>query len=41
MPLRRLCSPQEVASAITYLASAPAGFINGEVIDINGGIQCD
>lgn len=41
IPLRRLCSPQEVASAITYLASAPAGFINGEVIDINGGIQCD
>lgn len=41
IPLRRLCDPAEVASAITYLASAPAGFINGEVIDINGGIQCD
>lgn len=41
IPLRRLCDPEEVASAITYLASAPAGFINGEIIDINGGIQCD
>lgn len=41
IPLRRLCDPDEVASAITYLASAPAGFINGEVIDINGGMQCD
>jgi 3-oxoacyl-[acyl-carrier protein] reductase len=41
IPLRRLCEPEEVASAITYLASDLAGFINGEVIDINGGIQCD
>ncbi len=41
VPLRRLCEPEEVASAIAYLASDLAGFINGEVIDINGGIQCD
>lgn len=41
IPLKRLCDPDEVASAIAYLASAPAGFINGEIIDINGGIQCD
>ncbi|MEM1361644.1 MAG: SDR family NAD(P)-dependent oxidoreductase [Pseudomonadota bacterium] len=41
IPLRRLCDPDEVASTIAYLASAPAGFINGEVVDINGGIQCD
>jgi 3-oxoacyl-[acyl-carrier protein] reductase len=41
IPLRRLCDPQEVASAITYLASDLAGFINGEVLDINGGVQCD
>ncbi len=41
IPLKRLCDPEEVASAITYLASDLAGFINGEVIDINGGIQCD
>ncbi|PWJ11753.1 SDR family NAD(P)-dependent oxidoreductase [Jannaschia seohaensis] len=41
IPLGRLCDPDEVASAIAYLASAPAGFINGEVIDINGGVQCD
>lgn len=41
IPMRRLCDPDEVASAIVYLCSGPAGFINGEVIDINGGIQCD
>ena len=41
IPLRRMCDPEEVASAITYLASGLAGFINGEVIDINGGVQCD
>ena len=41
IPLRRMCDPEEVASAITYLASDLSGFINGEVIDINGGIQCD
>ena len=41
IPMRRLCSPEEVASAITYLASDLAGFINGEVLDINGGVQCD
>ena len=41
IPLRRLCDPDEVASAIAYLVSPAAGFINGEVIDINGGVQCD
>lgn len=41
IPLRRLCDPDEVASAIAYLASPAAGFINGEVLDINGGVQCD
>ena len=41
IPLQRLCDPDEVASAIAYLVSAPAGFINGEVLDINGGVQCD
>ncbi len=41
IPLRRLCDPDEVASAIAYLVSPAAGFINGEVLDINGGVQCD
>lgn len=41
IPLQRLCDPDEVASAIAYLVSPAAGFINGEVLDINGGVQCD
>ena len=41
IPLRRMCDPEEVASAIIYLASDLSGFINGEVLDINGGVQCD
>ena len=41
IPLRRLCEPEEVASAIAYLLSPHAGFINGEVLDLNGGVQCD
>ena len=36
-PLRREGLPQEVADAVLYLASDQAGFINGEVLQINGG----
>lgn len=41
IPAQRLGTPAEVTSAAVYLASAPAGLINGEVIDIKYGIQCD
>ena len=41
IPLKRLCEPEEVAGAIAYLLSPNAGFINGEVLDLNGGVQCD
>jgi 3-oxoacyl-[acyl-carrier protein] reductase len=37
IPVRRLGSVEEVAAAILYLASAEAGFVNGAVIDVNGG----
>lgn len=37
IPLGRLGKPEEVASAVAYLASSEAGFINGANIDINGG----
>jgi len=37
IPVRRLGTPDEVAAAITFLASSEAGFINGAVIDVNGG----
>lgn len=37
MPIKRLGSPQEVADAVLFLASAKAGFITGEVLHISGG----
>ncbi|ARP96106.1 SDR family oxidoreductase [Bordetella genomosp. 13] len=37
IPVGRIGEAHEVASAIVYLASDDAGFINGAVIDINGG----
>ena len=40
-PLKRLGRPQEIASAICYLASDDAGFITGTVMHINGGIRMD
>ncbi len=37
-PLKRMGSPEEVASAVQFLASEHAGFITGHVLDVNGGI---
>lgn len=37
IPVRRLGTTDEVAAAILFLASEEAGFVNGAVIDINGG----
>ncbi|WP_062119849.1 SDR family NAD(P)-dependent oxidoreductase [Aureimonas sp. AU40] len=39
IPVGRLCEPEEVAHAVSFLASPLAGFITGEVIDMNGGLQ--
>lgn len=36
-PTGRTCSPQEIGSLAAYLASMHAGFINGELICIDGG----
>jgi 3-oxoacyl-[acyl-carrier protein] reductase len=38
IPVGRLGKAQEVASAVTYLCSVDAGFINGATIDVNGGL---
>jgi 3-oxoacyl-[acyl-carrier protein] reductase len=37
IPVRRLGTPEEVGESIAFLCGANAGFINGAVIDINGG----
>jgi 3-oxoacyl-[acyl-carrier protein] reductase len=37
IPAGRLGEPEEVAAAIGFLTSDGAAFINGAIIDINGG----
>ncbi len=38
VPMKRLASPEEVASLIVYLASEQAGYINGQTIAVDGGV---
>ena len=37
VPMKRLGQPEEIAQAIVFLASEQAGFLTGQVIDVNGG----
>ncbi len=37
IPLRRLGKPEEIAAAILFLCTERAGFVTGEVLNINGG----
>ena len=37
-PLGRLGEPEDVASAVVFLASAGAGFITGQTVSVNGGL---
>lgn len=41
IPLGRLGKPEEVAAAVVFLASPEAGFITGEILDVNGGYLMD
>ncbi|MBI1173457.1 SDR family oxidoreductase [bacterium] len=41
IPVGRFCAPEEVAHAVLFLASPLAGFITGEVVDLNGGLHFD
>ena len=38
VPLRRLGTPEEVASAYAFLASDDASYINGAVLEVGGGL---
>lgn len=40
-PLGRMGSADEVAHAVAYLASPAAGYVTGEIMDINGGQLMD
>lgn len=41
IPVGRFCEAEEVAHAVGFLVSPLSGFITGEIIDINGGLQMD
>jgi 3-oxoacyl-[acyl-carrier protein] reductase len=38
IPLGRLGRPEDISTAVCYLASEEAGFITGEVLNVNGGL---
>ena len=40
-PVGRLGAPNEVAAAVGWLCSPDAGFVTGEIIDVNGGLWVD
>ncbi len=41
IPVGRFCEPEEVAHVVRFLVSPLAGFITGEIVDINGGLHLD
>jgi 3-oxoacyl-[acyl-carrier protein] reductase len=41
IPVGRYCEPEEFAHVVRFLASPLTGFITGEIIDQNGGLQFD
>ncbi|HEX6632806.1 MAG TPA: SDR family oxidoreductase, partial [Usitatibacter sp.] len=41
IPVGRFCEPEEFAHAVRYLASPLAGFVTGEILDVNGGLHMD
>jgi 3-oxoacyl-[acyl-carrier protein] reductase len=40
-PMGRFCEPEEFAHCVRFFCSPLSGFITGEVLDLNGGLQFD
>jgi len=38
VPMARLGAPEEIASAVVYLASAEAAYVTGQTLNVNGGM---
>jgi 2-hydroxycyclohexanecarboxyl-CoA dehydrogenase len=38
VPMRRLGQPEDVAAAVAFLASEPAGYITGQTLSVSGGL---
>lgn len=41
IPVGRFCEPEEFGHVVRFLASPLAGFITGEIVDLNGGLMMD
>ena len=41
LPLGRIGQPAEVASVVSFLLSADAAYLTGEIVDVNGGLYMD
>ncbi len=41
VPLNRLGQPEDVAAAVTFLASPAAGYITGSTVHVNGGLHME
>ena len=41
IPVGRFCEPEEFAHCVSFFVSPLAGFITGEILDLNGGLQFD
>jgi NAD(P)-dependent dehydrogenase (short-subunit alcohol dehydrogenase family) len=41
LPLGRIGRPEEVAAVVSFLLSADASYLTGEIVDVNGGIYMD